>query len=66
MYIIHNKTKNITSNYEGSWPTELLEKQLNEGDDVVVVSFYSYTIKVPRKEECNGLVEWEWEDFPLP
>lgn len=65
MYIIHNKTKNTTTHHEGSWPVELLEKQLERGDRVIVISLYSNTIKVPHKLEYNGIVEWEWEDFPL-
>lgn len=65
MYIIHNKTKNTTTRYEGSWPLELLEKQLEKGDKLIVVSLYSNTIKIPYKLEYNGIQEWEWEDFPL-
>lgn len=65
MYIIHNKTKRTSHQYEGSWPSELLEKQLEKGDRVIVISLYSNTIKVPYKLEYNGITEWEWEDFPL-
>jgi hypothetical protein len=65
MYIIHNKTKQTFSKYEGCWPSELLEKQLEKGDRVIVISLYSNTIKVPYKLEYNGVVEWEWENFPL-
>lgn len=65
MYIIHNKTKNTVSYHEGSWPSELLEKQLDKGDRVIVISLYSNTIKVPYSVEYNGITEWEWENFPL-
>jgi len=65
MYIIHNKTKNTTTHYEGSFPGGLLEKQLEEGDRIIVISLYSNTIKIPHKVEEYGVIEWEWEDFPL-
>lgn len=65
MYIIHNKTKNSTYYHEGSWPAAILEKQLEKDDRIIVISLYSNTIKVPYKLEYNGIIEWEWEDFPL-
>lgn len=65
MYIIHNKTKNTTLHHEGSFPSELLEKQLEEGDRIIVISLYSNTIKVPYSVELNGIADWEWENFPL-
>ena len=43
----------------------LLEKMLEAGDRVIVISLYSNTIKVPYLEELNGLREWYWENFPL-
>ena len=65
MYIIHNKTKNITTHYEGSWSSALLEEYLEKGDRLIVISLYSNTIKIPYKLEYNGIEEWEWEDFPF-
>lgn len=63
MYIIHNKTKNTISHYEGSWPSDMLEKELEKGNRIIVISLYSNTIKVPYRLEYNGVVEWEWENF---
>lgn len=65
MYIIHNKTKNTTTHYEGSFPAGLLEKQLDKGDRLIVISLYSNTIKVPYEIEEYNIKEWEWQDFPL-
>lgn len=65
MYIIHDKTENTTAHYEGNWPVEYLEKMLNKEHRIIVVSLYSNTIKVPYKLEYNGIVQWEWENFPL-
>lgn len=65
MYIIHNKTKRTSNSYEGSWPQDMLEKMLETGDRVIVISLYSNTIKVPYLEELNGIREWYWENFPL-
>lgn len=65
MYIIHNKTKNKTFSHEGSWPINMLEKMLEAGNRIIVISLYSNTIKVPYLEEMNGIREWCWEDFPL-
>lgn len=64
-YIIHNKTRNKTTRYEGSFPGRYLEEQLNLGDKLIVISLYSNTIKVPRKIREYNIVEWEWDDYPL-
>ena len=65
MYIIHNKTKHKTFSYEGSWPDDMLEKMLEAGDRVIVISLYSNTIKVPYSYIDNGIKVWEWDDYPL-
>ena len=66
MYIIHNKTKNTSWKLDGSWPEESIDKMLQNGDRVIVISLYSDTIKVPYYIEHNGVKEWEWESFTLP
>jgi hypothetical protein len=63
MYIIINNTTKSYTKCEGNWPIDILEKQLNKGDRVIVISFYSNTIKVPYSVEYNGNIEWEWESF---
>ncbi len=65
MYIIHNKTKNTSWKLDGQWPTESIDKMLENGDRVIVTSLYSNTIKVPYCIELNGIKEWEWESYPL-
>jgi hypothetical protein len=65
MYIIHNKTRQTSSNIDGHWPLDYLEKMLEKGDRIIVISLYSNTIKVPYHVDYNGVKEWEWENFPL-
>jgi len=65
MYIIINKTKQSKLYQTGNWPMNLLEQMLDRGDRVIVISLYSNTIKVPYKEEYNGIVEWYWENYPM-
>jgi hypothetical protein len=65
MYIIINKTKQSKLYQTGNWHMNLLEQMLDRGDRVIVISLYSNTIKVPYKEEYNGIVEWYWEDYPI-
>ena len=63
MYIIINKSKRSTIKCEGDWPD--LDEELNTGDEIIVISLYSNTIKVPYKVEHNGIVEWEWDNYPF-
>ena len=65
MYIIINKTKQSKLYQTGNWPMNLLEQMLDKGDRVIVISLYSNTIKVPYKEEYNGIAEWYWENYPM-
>jgi hypothetical protein len=65
MYLLINKTKKITVKHVGSFPSNSLEEWLNAGDQVIVVSTYSNTIKVPYSVYANGETEWEWEDYPF-
>jgi hypothetical protein len=66
MYIVINKTLNTTKRYKGNWPDHHLLPLLNDGNDVIVISLYSNTIKVPFSTEQYGEKEWEWTDYPLP
>lgn len=65
-YLIVNKTKRNSQRISGHFPSNLLEELLNQGDKVLVFSYYSHTIKVPFKVESYGIVEWCWEDYPMP
>jgi len=63
MYIIINKTKQSCIKTTGHFPN--LDKELDEGDRIIIISLYSNTIKVPYNVEYNGVKEWEWEDYPV-
>jgi hypothetical protein len=61
MYIILNNTKDTVRLIDGDFPA--LEYALDNGDDMIVISTYSNTIKIPFKDE-NG--DWDCKDFTLP
>lgn len=63
MYKILNRTKNESIITHGNWPSDLLNSLLNNGNDVIVMSTYSNTIKVPFKVESNGETLWEWKEY---
>lgn len=63
MYIILNKSKNTTSTHVGDWPGDYLESLLNENQEVIVISLYSNTIKVPHPVKEYNKVWWEWTDY---
>lgn len=69
MYIIINNTTKETIGYKGNWPQEYLVKLLLKGEDVLVISMYSNTIKMLKLEkELHGedyYVESPVE-YPLP
>jgi hypothetical protein len=57
MYYIINRTTNQTTTHFGDWPS--LNEQLTNGEDIIVVSLYSNTIKTPYMEnDC-----WEWKEY---
>ena len=64
MYIIINSTKKTTTTSKGGWRD--LDEDLNNGDDIIVISLYSNSIKVPYKQVSRGIIEWEWNDYNLP
>jgi hypothetical protein len=62
MYVIINNSTKKTWNVEGTFPSTFIERMLDEGDDVFVISFYSNTIKFPY---CvRGACSWGNEHFP--
>jgi hypothetical protein len=63
MYIIVNKTQQTCTKSTGSFPN--LDKELDRGDRIIIISLYSNCIKVPYYEEYNGIKEWCWEEFPV-
>jgi len=65
VYQVINRTANKIVNYKSVWPEGLLSILLEQGMDVIVISKYNKTIKVPVKVEENGIVSWEWKDYPM-
>jgi len=65
MYIIINNTTRERLSHEGFFPGNYLDDLLNKGDDVIVISLYSNTIKIPQLEVINGLNEWSFKDYSL-
>lgn len=66
MYYIINRTKNSTLTHKGAFPGDYLDDLLNKGDEIIVISTYSNTIKVPYSVELNGEIEWEYNNYNLP
>lgn len=66
MYIIIKNDRNQTITHKGDWPFEYLEDCLNRGENLVVISLYSNTLKVPKlKGEMYGEKVWDWDNFSL-
>tara|TARA_R110000868_G_C10717827_1_gene750536 strand:+ start:56 stop:292 length:237 start_codon:yes stop_codon:yes gene_type:complete len=65
MYIIINNTTRERLSHEGNYPGNYIEDLLNKGDDVIVISLYSNTIKIPQLEVINGLNEWSNKEYSL-
>ena len=65
MYKILNRTTGKIINVEGDWPDTLITKLLNEDNDIIVISFYSNTIKIPF--EIDGVNtndrDWNWKEY---
>jgi hypothetical protein len=61
MYIVINKTKKTTWKIKNGFPN--MEKYLNDGDKIIIISLYSNTIKVPYAVKENGIVDWKWEEY---
>ena len=69
MYIVINNTTRERLTHEGNFPGNYLRDLLNKGDDVIVISLYSNTIKIPSKSDDidNDTLEpmWDWKDYSL-
>lgn len=72
MYYIINKTtkQTLTST---TWDDDLINNLLDDDMDIIVVSTYSNTIKIPYVDtelHNHGLTrsgyEWSWKEYPLP
>lgn len=63
MYIVINKTSRKEFTFTGNWPEAVIEYMLDNGDDLIVISTYSNTIKIPGgfSEKFEG--EREWKEY---
>jgi hypothetical protein len=67
MYIIISRSpKRDQDFYQGNFPISILEKRLNAGEDLIIISTYSGTVKIPYSIEENGITRWEYKDYELP
>lgn len=67
MYIIINKTNNTSKTIEGNYPLVLVDTLLDLNQDIIIISLYSNTIKIPAGVEIlNGIKEYLWTEYPLP
>ena len=71
MYLIINKTTNTSTKVFGAFPSSLLDRLLEEGNDLIVISTYSNTVKVPFTDkdfpsyETKSGYEWGFKDYPF-
>jgi hypothetical protein len=49
--------------FQGSFPIKMVEKLLDDGNDIIMISTYSNTVKLPMKTEINGETKWTWKDY---
>lgn len=69
MYKIINSTTGVTTVVEGNFPSALIIAMLENGDDLIIVSTYSNTIKVPYIGEninynaTNSGYDWEFKEY---
>ena len=63
MYTIINKTQRKEFKLTGDWPVDIVEHMLCNGDDIIVISTYSNTIKVPVYDIMSDTHQWSWVDF---
>lgn len=69
MYIIISN-RGETKYIQGSWPADIIDLYLKlYGDDFVVISTYSNTIKIPVASYQNvdtGEFEYTWKEYNIP
>lgn len=67
MYKILNRTTGKVTNVEGNWPDTLVTQLLNENNDIIVISLYLNTVKIPF--EINGINtndrDWDWKEYKM-
>ena len=63
MYTVINKTKRKDFQFTGNWPNDIIEYMLDNGDDIIVISTYSNTIKVPAGFNADYEDQREWKEY---
>jgi hypothetical protein len=63
MYTIINKTTSENFKFTGNYPIKIVEHMLNNGDEIIIISTYSNTIKIPVGLSQEFIGEWEWKEF---
>jgi hypothetical protein len=66
MYFIINRTKNESYTHNGFFPSEFIEGLLKQGDDVIIISTYSNTIKIPELKVIDGENELDIKEYNIP
>ena len=63
MYAIINNTQRKEFRITGGWPGDIIDYMLDNGDDLIVISTYSNTIKVPVGFGTKYKDQWEWKEY---
>lgn len=70
MYTIINNTTRKNTKVEGNFPSDLIVEMLEKGDDLIIISTYSNTIKIPYLEpdsnnygETKSSKDWAFKDY---
>lgn len=66
MYFIINRTKDESYTHNGFYPDNFIEELLKQGDDVIIISTYSNTIKIPKLKVENGETELDTKEYNIP
>ncbi len=73
MYVVINKTTGKNLNYTGSFPYNEIIELLEQGDDIIIVSTYSNTVKIPYLDtntnnygETKSSHNWCFREHFLP
>ena len=70
MYIIINNTTRKNTNYVGNFPYKEIVEMLENDEDIIIISEYSNTIKVPYLDtntnnygETKSSYDWAFKEY---
>jgi len=65
MYLLINKTAGTTQRIIGGYPLNTVDALLDAGQDIIVISLYSNTVKIPTGtyDDLNGFREYHWKEY---